>query len=57
MDPWLEPAPDFTDAGLAAAYDELSLWAAPFGMALLSCRPSFPGWHAHSTTGPHALAL
>jgi arsenite methyltransferase len=35
MDPWLEPAPDFTDAGLAAAYDELSLWAAPFGMALL----------------------
>jgi ubiquinone/menaquinone biosynthesis C-methylase UbiE len=35
MDPWQEPAPDFADAGLAEAYDELCLWAAPFGLALL----------------------
>jgi arsenite methyltransferase len=36
-------APDPTDAAVASAYDELPLWAAPFGLALLEAVRLVPG--------------
>jgi arsenite methyltransferase len=60
MDPWLEPAPDFADAGLAEAYDELCLWAAPFGMALLDAvqlRPDLRALDVGCGTGFPLLEL
>ncbi len=60
MDPWLEPAPDFADPGLAEAYDELCLWAAPFGMALLEAvqlRPDLRALDVGCGTGFPLLEL
>jgi arsenite methyltransferase len=35
MDPWGGPTPDLSDASVVALFDELPLWSAPFGLALL----------------------
>jgi ubiquinone/menaquinone biosynthesis C-methylase UbiE len=40
---WAEDAIDFDDPRVVAAYDELPLWSAPFGMLLLERVPMRPG--------------
>ena len=35
MEPWEGATPDLTDPATVALYDELPLWSAPFGLALL----------------------
>lgn len=40
---WAEDAIDFGDPGVVAAYDELPLWSAPFGMLLLERVPMRSG--------------
>ena len=43
MEPWEAPAPDLMDPRTAALYDELPLWSAPFGLALLEAVELRPG--------------
>ncbi|MBV9110299.1 MAG: methyltransferase domain-containing protein, partial [Gemmatimonadetes bacterium] len=43
---WAEEAIDFDDARVVAAYDELPLWSAPFGMLLLDRVPMRRGMTA-----------
>src|SRR5262249_30871937 len=43
MEPWEAAAPDLMDPRTAALYDELPLWSAPFGLALLEAVELRPG--------------
>ncbi len=43
MEPWEGPTPDLTDPAVVALYDELPLWSAPFGLALLNAVELRPG--------------
>lgn len=43
MEPWEGATPDLTDPAVVALYDELPLWSAPFGLALLDAVELRPG--------------
>jgi arsenite methyltransferase len=43
MDPWEGATPDLTDPATVSLYDELPLWSAPFGLALLDAVRLRPG--------------
>ncbi len=43
MEPWEGAIPDLTDPATVALYDELPLWSAPFGLALLEAVELRPG--------------
>jgi arsenite methyltransferase len=43
VEPWEGATPDLTDPAVVALYDELPLWSAPFGLALLEAVELRPG--------------